>query len=219
MDFDTNLFGSALPDLALAALINLRLALIAMILAIIGGTALTVLRTMGFKVLNRVINIVIGFIRGTPILVQIFLFYYGLPALGIDLSPTAAGICAISFNSAIFITEIMRGGLSGMDPGPIEAAISLGLRKVVIWIKVVLPQLYIRILPPLVNEFTIIVKGTTLLSIITVVEVLRTAQQIGNAQFRPLEPILAAALVLFIVNFAISRCGRFVEDRFAVRRG
>jgi polar amino acid transport system permease protein len=219
MDLDGVLFLDALPRLAAAVGSNLRIAIIAILFALIGGTALTLLRTVRWKPLSRVIGIVIGFIRGTPILVQIFLFYYGLPVLHIDLAPITAGICAIAFNSTIFITEIMRAGLAGMDPGPIEAAIALGLRKHVIWTRVVLPQLYIRVLPPLVNEMTVIVKATTLLSVITVVEVLRTAQQIGNTAFRPLEPILAAAAVLFIVNFTISRGGRLIESRLANRRG
>lgn len=219
MNFNFSMFADSIPALAGAAVINVRIALIAMAIAVAGGTLLTVLRTLGWWPLSFIINLVISFIRGTPILIQIFLFYYGLPALGLDLSPIMAGICAISFNSAIFVTEIMRGGLAGMDPGPIEASIALGMRRVTIWTKIVLPQLFIRVLPPLVNELTIIVKGTALLSVITVVEVLRTAQQIGNAAFSPLEPIMGAALVLFVINFVVSRSGKLIETRFAFRRG
>lgn len=219
MFFDIMVLVEALPALANAAVTNVSIAVVAMLLAFVGGTTLTLVRTLRIRSLNAVIGIIISFIRGTPILVQIFLFYYGLPALGLDLAPITAGIAAIAFNSSIFVTEIMRGGLAGMDPGPVESAIALGVRKSVIWTKVVLPQLYIRVLPPLINEMTIVVKGTALLSVITVVEVLRTAQQIGNAAFRPLEPILAAALILFVINFAISRGGKIIEGRFAARRG
>ncbi len=219
MQFNYSMFWDSLPALADASLINLRIALIAMVIAVLGGTILTVLRTVRWRVLRYIINLIISFVRGTPILIQIFLFYYGLPTIGLDLSPIVAGVCAISFNSAIFVTEIMRGGLAGMDPGPIEASIALGMKRATIWIKIVLPQLFIRILPPLVNELTIIVKGTALLSVITVVEVLRTAQQIGNAAFSPLEPILGAAVMLFIINFVVSRVGKMLEHRFAFRRG
>ncbi len=153
MDFRRSpALGGALSQLLPAIGTNLVISIIAMILALIGGTALTILRTLRHSPLNAVIGVVISFIRGTPILVQIFLFYYGLPALGLDLSPIQAGILAIAFNSSIFITEIMRGGLSGMDSGPVEAAIALGIKGKVIWTKVILPQLYIRIMPPLVNE-------------------------------------------------------------------
>lgn len=219
MDFSTSAFASAFPQLLPAAGVNLMIAVVAMALALAGGTILTILRTLGIAPLNAVLGVVISFIRGTPILVQIFLFYYGLPALGVDLSPIQAGICAIAFNSSIFITEIMRGGLSGMDSGPVEAAIALGVRSRAIWTRVILPQLYIRIMPPLVNELTTIVKGTALLSVITVVEVLRTAQQIANTTFRPLETLLSAAIILFVANFVISQVGRGLEARFAARRG
>lgn len=219
MDFSTAAFVDAFPRLLAAAGTNLWIAVVSIVLALIGGTLLTILRTFGIAPLNAVLGVVISFIRGTPILVQIFLFYYGLPALGIDLSPIQAGICAIAFNSSIFITEIMRGGLSGMDSGPVEAAIALGVRSRAIWTKVILPQLYIRIMPPLINEMTTIVKGTALLSVITVVEVLRTAQQVANATFRPMEALLAAAIILFVANFVISQGGRRLEARFAVRRG
>ncbi|WP_276285555.1 amino acid ABC transporter permease [Brucella abortus] len=219
MDFSVSALGGAFPQLLPAIGTNLVISIIAMILALIGGTALTILRTLGIAPLNAAIGVVISFIRGTPILVQIFLFYYGLPALGLDLSPIQAGILAIAFNSSIFITEIMRGGLSGMDSGPVEAAIALGIKGKVIWTKVILPQLYIRIMPPLVNELTTTVKGTALLSVITVVEVLRTAQQVANASFRPLETLLCAAIILFAVNLVLSQCGRVLEMRFAARRG
>jgi polar amino acid transport system permease protein/cystine transport system permease protein len=219
MQFNFSLFLGSLPTLLDAAATNLRISLIAMVIAVAGGTLLTILRTFRWRPLSLAINLVISFIRGTPILIQIFLFYYGLPVFGLDLSPITAGVCAISFNSVMFVTEIMRGGLSGMDPGPVEASIALGMKHRTIWSKIVLPQLFIRVLPPLVNELTIIVKGTTLLSVITVVEVLRTAQQLGNAAFSPLEPILGAALVLFLINFVLSRLGRLIEHRFAARRG
>lgn len=219
MDFSIRAFGAAFPQLLPATQTNLLIAIAAMCLALTGGTALTILRTLGVAPLNAVIAVLISFIRGTPILVQIFLFYYGLPALGLDLSPIQAGVLAIAFNSSIFITEIMRGGLSGMDPGPVEAAIALGLKGKSIWRKVILPQLYIRVMPPLISELTTIVKGTALLSVITVVELLRTAQQVANSSFRPLETLLAAAIIMFAINLVISRGGKVLEARFAARRG
>lgn len=219
MDFDFWGMIGAFPSLSRAAFTNLTIAIVAMSLAMLGGTTLTILRSFGISSVNGAISTLISFVRGTPILVQIFLFYYGLPAIGLDLTPIQAGVLAIAVNSSVFITEIMRGGLSGMDTGPVEAAIALGVRPRAIWGRVILPQLYIRILPPLVNELTTVVKGTALLSVITVIEVLRTAQQIANTTFRPLEPLLAAAVILFALNLAISQAGKHLETRFAARRG
>jgi len=219
MDFSFQAIGEALPALLRAAGSNLAIAAAAMALALLCGTLLTILRSLKIVWLNRIIAVLISFIRGTPVLIQIFLFYYGLPVLGLQLEPLIAGILAISFNSAIFISEIMRGGLSDMDPGPIEAAIALGLKPRAIWRKVVIPQLYPRILPPLVNETTIVLKGTALLSVITVVELFRTAQQISATTFRPFETMIAAAAIILLLNLVVSRCGGLIEARLAVRRG
>lgn len=218
MKFDISFFFESFPSIAAAAVTNVQLSIAIFILAIVGGTALTVLRTLKRPVLNGGIAILISFVRGTPLMIQIFLFFYALPALGVRLSPVHAGVLAIALNSAVFVTEIMRGGLSGMDPGPIEAATALGLRPLQIWRLVVLPQLFRSILPMLVNEGTIIVKGTALLSIITVVEALRTAQQLGAANFSPFEPMVGAGLVFLAVNLVLATCASVAERRFAPAR-
>ncbi|ALA20609.1 amino acid ABC transporter permease (plasmid) [Chelatococcus sp. CO-6] len=209
---------SILPDLALAALVNVRLAAVIIAIALMLGTMLTVLRSLKLRPVNAVVAIVISFVRGTPLLIQIFIAYYVLPAVGLDLTPEVAGIAAISFNSMVFVSESMRGGLASIDPGPLEAATALGLRPPVIWWKVVLPQLFRRIAPVLINEATIVVKGTALLSVITVVDVLRTAQQMASSSYRPFETLVGAALVFLVVNLAISLAGKTAEARFAATR-
>lgn len=219
MDFSVEAALAALPALLRATGTNAAIAAAAMALALAGGILLTILRSLKISPVNLAIGVVISFIRGTPVLIQIFLFYYGLPALGLQLDPLTAGICAIAFNSTIFISEIMRGGLADMDPGPVEAAIALGLKSRAIWGKVVVPQLLLRILPPLVNEATIILKGTALLSVITVVELFRTAQQISATTFRPFETMLAAAAIILALNILVSQFGSMLERRLAVRRG
>ena len=219
MDFSVEAALAALPALLRATGTNIAIAAAAMALALAGGIFLTILRSLKIAPVNLAIGVVISFIRGTPVLIQIFLFYYGLPALGLQLDPLTAGICAIAFNSTIFISEIMRGGLADMDPGPVEAAIALGLKARAIWGKVVIPQLLLRILPPLINEATIILKGTALLSVITVVELFRTAQQISATTFRPFETMLAAAAIILVLNVLVSQFGGMLERRLAVRRG
>ena len=219
MDFSVEAALAALPALLRATGTNIAIAAAAMALALAGGILLTILRSLKIAPVNLAIGVVISFIRGTPVLIQIFLFYYGLPALGLQLDPLTAGICAIAFNSTIFISEIMRGGLADMDPGPVEAAIALGLKARAIWGKVVIPQLLLRILPPLVNEATIVLKGTALLSVITVVELFRTAQQISATTFRPFETMLAAAAIILLLNVLVSQFGGMLERRLAVRRG
>lgn len=219
MQFEAAYVLSTLPVLWAAALVNIRIAAIAFALAILGGTCLTILRSLKIGTVNAAISVMISFIRGTPLLIQIFLFYYVTPALGLDLSPVVAGVAAISFNSSIFISEMMRGALQTIEVGQIEAATSLALRRHVIWLRVILPQLFRRILPLLVNEATIVVKGTALLSVITVVDILRTAQQIASSNYRPFETLLAAAIVFLVINLAISAAGSSLERRLAERQG
>lgn len=218
MKFNFDYLLSILPRLIEAAGVNIRLAAIIMVLSLIFGTAFTILRALKLPVASEVIAVIISFVRGTPLLIQIFIAYYVLPAIGLDLSPEVAGVAAITFNSMVFVSETMRGGLSTIDPGQIEASTALGLKPRAIWQKVVLPQLFRRIVPVLVNEATIVVKGTALLSVITVVEVLRTAQQMASASYRPFETLIGAALIFLVLNLVISLMGKLAEARFALAR-
>ncbi|MEH2488116.1 amino acid ABC transporter permease [Bradyrhizobium sp. AZCC 2230] len=218
MGFKLDYLLSILPRLIGAAAVNIRLAVIIMLLALALGTALTIVRSLKIVAVNACIAVVISFVRGTPLLIQIFIAYYVLPAVGLDLSPEVAGVSAIAFNSMVFVSESMRGGLATIDAGQIEASTALGLPPHAIWLKVVLPQLFRRIVPVLINEATIVVKGTALLSVITVVDVLRTAQQIASASYRPFETMIGSALVFLVINLVISLSGRVAESRFAAAR-
>lgn len=218
MKFNVDYLLSILPRLIDASLVNIKLALIIIVISLILGTSLTVLRAAKLPVVNTVIAVIISFVRGTPLLIQIFIAYYVLPAIGLDMSPQVAGVAAISFNSMVFVSETLRGGLSTIDPGQIEASTALGLPPRAIWRKVVLPQVFRRVVPVLINEATIVVKGTALLSVITVIEVLRTAQQIAASSFRPFETLVGAALIFLLLNLVISLAGKVAEARFSLAR-
>lgn len=215
---DLTIFLDVLPGLLQASLINLRIAAITCLLTLGVGTGVTVLRALKWRLLNPVLEVLISFLRGTPLLIQIFLFYYGLPILGLRLDPVTAGILAITLNTSAFLTESLRGTLLSIDEGQVEAAVAIGLPPHRIWIAIVLPQLLRRAVPVMVNEGTVIVKSTALLSMITVVEVLRTAQQAGASTFRPIEPMLGATLCFILINLGLMAIGAFVERRFVQGR-
>ncbi|MFM0046798.1 amino acid ABC transporter permease [Paraburkholderia sediminicola] len=217
MKFHIDYLWSVLPALASAALTNLRLAAIAILMALVLGTALTILRAAKIGWINSVIAVVISFVRGTPLLIQIFIFFYVLPAAGLNLSAPTAGVAALAFNSMVFVSEILRAGLGTLDPGQVEAATALGLRPASIWRYIVLPQVLRRALPVLVNEASIVVKGTALLSVITVVDVLRTAQQIAAESFRPFETLLGAALMFVLINLMLNAGAHIIEHKVALR--
>jgi polar amino acid transport system permease protein len=218
LQFDWAYTLSALPPLLHAGWLTIRLASVIMILGVAGGCLLTLVRALKIPALSAGVAAVMSAVRGTPLLIQIFVFYYVLPSIGIDLSPITAGVLAIALNSAVFTTEIFRGGLATIEDGQIEAALSLGLKSRAIWQRVILPQVFLRTLPNLIGEYTIVVKATALLSVITVVELFRTSVRIYSANFHPFETLLAAALVYMAINYFVSGLGQIAERHTAARR-
>jgi ABC-type amino acid transport system permease subunit len=178
------------------------------------------MRMSPLRPIKYLAEIYISIFRGTPLLLQIFFIYYALPGLlGIDLPPFIAGVLALSLNSGAFVTEVLRGGISAVPSGQFEGASALGLKRRVIWGRIILPQVFIMILPPLTNELTMLVKASPLLSVITVVELTRTAQQIMILTYRPVEVILAAATLYFVICFMLTRLTHRLQGRVVLISG
>ena len=219
MKFDLTYTLDALPRLLDGSLVTLKLALLGFTFSVVLATIVTVARTVSkSQIFGAIIAVYISFIRGTPILVQIFLVYYVLPIIGLNIGPITAGIVALTLNSAAFIIEILRGGLASVSKGQFEAARSLGLSGFVLWVKVILPQTFMASIPPLVNEFTQLLKATALLSTITVVELMRVSQQIYSNNYHPIEVLTGAFVMYFLMCFAVSRGASWVEATFEVKR-
>ena len=219
MKFDISYTFDAIPRLLEGAFVTLQVAILGFTLIVILATTITVARTsLNSKIFNSILAFYISFIRGTPILVQIFLVYYVLPVFGLNLGPFTAGIIAITLNSAAFVTEILRGGLASVPIGQFEATKSLGISGYTLCRKIILPQTYITCIPPLVNEFTMVLKATALLSMITVVELMRVSQQIYSANYHPVEVLSGTFVIYFLMCFVVSRGSVFLENRFIVKR-
>jgi His/Glu/Gln/Arg/opine family amino acid ABC transporter permease subunit len=210
---------AAMPRLLQGALLTVEVALASMLVSLALGLVLTLLRANGNRPAAMIVRVYISYVRGTPLLVQILLVYYLLPSIGLQLPPLAAGIVALGFSSAAFTSEIMRGGLAAIPKGQIEAAMSLGLRWLFIWRSVILPQLYNLVLPPLVNEFTLVIKATTLVSVITVVEMMRVAQELYNENYRPIEVLIGAGVIFVAMNFVLTRVASQLERMNAAKLG
>jgi polar amino acid transport system permease protein len=212
MDFDFTGIAPHLPQYLWGALVTIGVSIPGALCGIIIGFILTLGRQASFSPIRWLSSLYISFIRGTPLLVQIFFVFYALPGLfGFNLNAFLAGIIALSLNSGAFVTEILRAGLSSIPKGQLDAAKSVGLPPLKVWRYVILPQLFYKILPPLTNEFTMVVKATPLLSVITVVELTRVAQHTMNDTYRPVEAVLVAALLYFIMLFALSRVTNKLE--------
>lgn len=169
------------------------------------------------KLLKAIAWVYIEFIRGTPLLVQVFLVYFGTTAvLGLDLSAFMCGAIALILNCGAYIAEIIRAGIKAVDKGQMEAARSLGLSHAQAMNKVIMPQAIKNILPALGNEFITVIKESSIVSVIGVSELMFNAQVVQGASFDPFTPLVIAAIVYFVLTFVLSRVMNLVERRMSV---
>jgi polar amino acid transport system permease protein len=157
----------------------------------------------------------IEIIRGTPLLVQVFLVYYALPDLGIRLSAIAAGIVAMSLYMSAYAGEVLRAGILSIHRGQIEAARSLGMNYAQTLRRIILPLMVSLVLPPLTNEFTNLIKGSAVLSVVTVPELTFAAQEVIGLTFSPVEAFIMATLLYWGLNDLFVHVGRVFEKRAA----
>ena len=188
--------------------------------AILLGTGLGVLVGLGLTYGSRagrvLLRIYSDFLRGTPVFVLILACFYILSVVGVDLSAFQAGVFALTLFCSSHVGEIVRGALIAIPKGQTEAAKSIGLTFGQTFRHVLMPQALRQILPTWVNTATEIVKASTLLSIIGVVEFLLATQQVISRTYLSLEFYLFAGLVYFLLNFLIEQSGRFIERRISI---
>lgn len=205
------------------AKITLLLAIFTVFFGTILGMAISLMKTAKFKVfgttaISKIVNIVaslyVEFVRGTPILVQIWIIYIALPqVLGFDLSGIATGIVALSLNSAAYVAEIIRAGIDSVDRGQAEAARSLGMKQWLVMVHIIMPQAFKNILPALGNEFITIIKESSIVSVIGVAELMYNTGTVRGTTALGLEPLLVAAVIYFILTFTLTRILGVIERR------
>ncbi len=199
---------------------GLGVTVIVSLTAIAAGGVLGMLFAIGLTARNPLLRafckVYRSFWRGTPILVQLLMVFYLLPASGLDVSPLTAAILTLSLNSAAFQAEIFRAGLAAIPRGQVEAGRILGLPRWRIRLTVELPQMFRLVMPALINELISIVKNSSLVSVIAVTELMRRSQQLASATFQPLEVYLIAGLLYIAVNLLLARAGILTERRLAV---
>ncbi|WP_026137286.1 ABC transporter permease subunit [Candidatus Caldatribacterium saccharofermentans] len=213
MHFDFSALYKALPSLLVGATVTLRITSLSIALGLGIGIVAGLARVWPNVALRAVAGAYIELVRGTPLLVQIFLVYFGLPALGLNLDPFVAGVIAMGINSGAYVGEIVRGGIESIARGQMEAALSLGMTWHQAMYYVILPQAFVRILPPLGNEFIALLKDSSLVSTIAIAELTRTGQIIITRTFKSFEIWSGVALFYFIMTYLISRIVRFSEER------
>lgn len=169
------------------------------------GLIIALMRMSGVKILKFFASAYIEIIRGTPMLVQLFIIHYSLAAFDIKLSPIQSGILTLSINSAAYLAEIFRAGIQGVDRGQLEAARSLGMTKGKAMRHIILPQALKGVLPAIGNEFVVIIKESSIVSFIGVADIMYQAQILRGSTYAALNPLLVAALIYFILTFVLSK--------------
>lgn len=171
-------------------------------------------KRIGLKILNVFLTIYIEIFRGTPMIVQAVVIYYGLAEIwGIDLDPIVAGFIIVSINTGAYMSEVVRGGIQSVDKGQTEAAQAIGMTHWQTMISVVLPQTIRNILPATGNEFVINIKDTAVLNVISVTELFFMTKSVTGVIFRTYETFLVAGAIYLFLTLVITRILRYVEKK------
>lgn len=219
MDLDFHVVWTALPFLLQALWVTLGLTVAGSLLALALGQVLALLRLSGRRWLSAPATAYIDFFRGTPLLIQLFALYFGAPQVGLDLSPMMAGILGLGLNGAAYVAEILRSGIQAVPPGLWEAGRAMGMSEVMLARRVVLPLAYRVAMPPLGSALVSLLKDTSLVSTITVVELTRQTQTAIGASFRAVELYGAAALLYFALTYPLIKSVDRMERRLAKGEG
>lgn len=210
------------PLLLIGAVMTLFLTIVSVFIGVIIGTFAGMARVVRVRFLNLIAGIYVNFIRGTPLLVQIFMIHFGLPpVLGslfgdgnpIPLNPFLSALSALSINSGAYVAEIIRAGIQSIDRGQMEAARSLGMSYWHAMRHIILPQAIKRVIPPLGNEFIAMLKDSSLVSVIGMEELVRKAQVIVTRTYRPTETWLGVGLVFLMMTLPFTKVVTELERR------
>ncbi|MGE4251050.1 MAG: amino acid ABC transporter permease [Parvibaculaceae bacterium] len=157
----------------------------------------------------------VSFLRGVPMLVQLLVVYYLLPVIGIDVPALVAAVLTVGVCSSAYISEIWRGAINALPKGQSEAASSIGMAPQTIWTRIILPQAVRLSLPSLINELILLVKASSLVSLVGIFEITRASQAQAATTYRPLEVYIAAACIYLAINLCLAAMGRILEHRMA----
>jgi glutamine transport system permease protein len=193
---------------------TLYLAVMAMACALVMGLVLAIIRLSRITPLVWLADAYIQFFRGIPQFVFLLWLYYGVSLLlGINFQPITAGVIALSVQYGAYLSEIFRSGIQAIQRGQIEAGLSVGLSRTSIYRRIILPQAYRIVLPPVMNMWISMLKDTSLVSVIGVTELMRTTEIQSNFYFRPFEFYTAAALIYVVMTLVFARMALVLERR------
>ena len=206
------------PYLARAALVTIAVSLAGVAAGFPLGAVVCAARLSGRPALQRLGGAYVSVFRGVPLLVQLLFIYYFLAKFGIDVPALVAAVGGLAFASSAYIAEILRGALNAVPAGQAEAAYALGYSSLDVWRRVLMPQALRLSIPPLVNEFILLVKASSLVSVVGIGELTRVGMNIASMTYRPLEAYLGAGAFYLAISLALSALGAHFERRAARAR-
>ncbi len=216
MHFSFHVIVHNLPYLVAAARWTIAISLIGMMIGLALGVLVCAARVSGNPWLRGAAGFYISFFRGVPLLVQLLMFYYMLPFVGLNLPAMVAAFGSMGMCSAAYVAEILRGSLQAIPRGQPEAAEALGIPPLALWRRILIPQALRIGMPSLVNELILLVKVSSLASVVGIGELTRIAQNITGQTYRPLEIYLAAAVLYLAINAVLALAGRAGERRLGI---
>lgn len=216
MDFNTKIFLATLPSLAKGCEVTLRLAVVSMALALAIGTIGGLARVSKQPLLHAGAAAYVTVIRGVPLLMTLLFLYYGLPSVKVVLSGTTVGIIALSLTSGAYVTEIVRAGIESIDRGQMRAARSLGMPYLLAMRRIIVPQAFRRVLPPLTNEAITLLKNTALVSVIAISDLLRAGTEAMTWQANTFSPFAGVALFYLAMTLPLIGLNGWLERRLRI---
>lgn len=213
MDFE--LISQSIPILIQGAAVTVEITAMAVFFGFLIGGIVSIVRLSNISLLRKLATVYVDCIRGTPLLVQIFIVYFALPVVvGFSIDKFAAAVMACSINSGAYVAEICRAGIQSIDKGQMEAGRSLGLTWWETMRFIILPQAFKRIIPPLGNEFIAMLKDSSLVSVIGFEELTRKGQLIIARTYASLEIWLCVALMYLVMVLLVARGVAYLEKRY-----
>lgn len=211
------LFLRSLPLLQTAVLVTLGLGLGSFVLGSGLGLCVALMRNSSLRAFRIIAFMYVSVFRGTPLLVQILLIYFGLPYYGIVFSPVSSALLALTLFAAAYLSENFRAGINAVDPGQWEASLAMGMSYWTCLKRIILPQAFRISLPPVGSRLIGLIKDTSLASTVTVVEMTRVAEQVGAATFRYMEMFLMIGLIYWLINQILTLIQTYLEGRMMRR--
>ncbi len=213
MGLDWSIILHYFPFLCKGALLTLEISVVSLVLGLAAGLLAALCILAANPLWRWPARFYVWLIRSTPLLVQLFIIYYGLPQFGLALNPFWSGVLGLALNTGAYNAETIRAGILAVPRGQVEAARSLGMGQALTMRRIVLPQALRLIIPPLGNNFVILIKDTSLVSTITLVELTLTAQRLIGSTYKPFEMYLMAAVLYAVLTTGVGVLLRLFEKR------